>query len=159
LICLPVARNLLGPAPSDAASENRRLAALPKLQLKGSVLRPFPAHFEAFYNDRFGFRDVLIRWLTRAEVLWLKVSSSPEVILGKKGWLFYSELPPGQAARATRPFTAEQLDHWRRMLEARQDWLAQRGIRYLFVIAPDKQTMYPEMLPRWLRGFQSGETR
>ena len=35
-------------------------------------------------------------------------------------------------------------------MEKRRDWLAARGIKYLFVIPPDKQTVYPEFLPAWL---------
>src|SRR6185295_1542120 len=32
----------------------------------------------------------------------------------------------------------------------RRDWLAQRDIRYLFIVAPDKQTIYPEYMPAQL---------
>ena len=32
-------------------------------------------------------------------------------------------------------------------LVARRDWLAERGIKYLVVVAPNKNTVYPEMLP------------
>ncbi|MEI9865253.1 MAG: hypothetical protein WDN00_12025 [Limisphaerales bacterium] len=31
----------------------------------------------------------------------------------------------------------------------RRDWLAKRGIAYLFVVAPDKHSIYPEELPGW----------
>jgi hypothetical protein len=43
------------------------------------------------------------------------------------------------------------LDDWRQVLEKRRDWLAARGIHYLFVVPPDKQDIYPEELPAWLR--------
>jgi len=33
------------------------------------------------------------------------------------------------------------------MLDHRQEWLAARGIRFLFVVCPDKHTIYPEYLP------------
>jgi len=36
-------------------------------------------------------------------------------------------------------------------LEKRRDWLAKRGIKYLFVVAPDKHTIYPEYLPDWIK--------
>src|SRR5471032_1208221 len=49
-----------------------------------------------------------------------------------------------------RPFRDSELEAWRDLLQGRHDWLAQRGIRYLFVIPPDKHTIYPEHLPDWL---------
>ena len=40
---------------------------------------------------------------------------------------------------------------WQKLLEKRRDWLAARGIQYLFIVAPDKHDIYPEMLPGWLQ--------
>jgi hypothetical protein len=33
------------------------------------------------------------------------------------------------------------------MVEAKRDWLAAHGIPYIFVIPPNKQTIYPEHMP------------
>ena len=41
------------------------------------------------------------------------------------------------------------LERWRVVLEARRDWLAKRGIKYLLVVAPDKETIYAEDVPPW----------
>jgi hypothetical protein len=147
LIGLPAARNLAGSA--SAGTENRTLAAMPVLNLQVRNLRPFPERFEAFYRDRFGFRNDLIHWLYVAQARWLGISGSPKVIVGRSGWLFYDDVPVG-CDRANRPLTPGQLSAWQRMLEARRDWLAERGIRFLFVIAPDKQSIYPEYLPQRL---------
>jgi hypothetical protein len=49
------------------------------------------------------------------------------------------------------PFTDAELVHWQRSLEARRDWLARQGVPYVFVIVPDKQSVYPEMYPHVLR--------
>jgi hypothetical protein len=87
------------------------------------------------------------------------VSTSPKVILGRKGWLFYSAEPLGNDYQARRPFTAEELARWGRVLEARRAWLAARGIRYVVVVAPNKETIYPDLLPRNLRHGQGAPTR
>jgi hypothetical protein len=42
------------------------------------------------------------------------------------------------------------MENWRRLIQERRDWCAARSIAYVFVIAPDKQTIYPEHLPDWL---------
>ena len=154
LIGLPAAGNVRRPAEA-AVTENRSLAPAPEWK----PTRKFPGQFEAFFNDHFGFRQALIRGLAFAEVRWLRVSASAKVILGKHGWLFYTDQPVGTRHRARRPLAAGQLECWRQLLEARRDWLAARGIRYVFVIAPDKQTIYPENLPRALRGEQVHDSR
>jgi hypothetical protein len=135
--------------------ENRPLAAKPPWKIS----RNFPAAFEEFYNDHFGFRERLVSWLGVAKVQWLGISSSPNVVLGKRGLLFYTPLPMGLNDQAAGPFTAEQTACWGHMLQARRDWLARRGIRYLFVIAPDKQSVYPEALPRALKHRLPGCSR
>src|SRR5262249_42870784 len=147
MICLPVTWNLVGPSPPEVGAEYRPLGPKPALHLRREVLTAFPVRFEAYYNDHFGFRNTLIRWLDTATVRWLKVSTSPKVILGRHGWLFLTEVPVAKVPQETRPFTPAQLAGWQRVLEARRDWLARRGIRYLVVLVPEKQTIYPEELP------------
>jgi hypothetical protein len=159
LISLPVAWNVAFPREASGDAERRQLASRPPFKLSRKYLRLFPERFEAFYNDRFGLRPTLIHWLGHAEVLWLKVSSAPTVILGKKGWLFLTEAPVTRGCQPTQPLTPGQLARWQQVLEARRDWLAQRGIRYLVVLVPEKQTIYPEDLPRKYRPVQTEGTR
>ncbi|HKR02921.1 MAG TPA: hypothetical protein VJT09_19745, partial [Pyrinomonadaceae bacterium] len=127
--------------------ENRRLASFPPVSLSAGALAAFPGKFKDYFNDNFGFRQTLIGWQAGLKVNWFGVSSSPRVILGKDGWLFFADEFTPEGGRAFPLFTEKQLEHWRRTLEARRSWLGQRGIRYLFVIAPSKQTIYPEHLP------------
>ncbi len=151
LICLPTLRSLTQPSPAQVGAENRPPAPAPEWRWKPEVLTVFPAKFEAFFDDRFGYRDLLVRWLSLARVRWLHTSPSAKVVVGKKGWLYYTETPVGRDYDSVRPFTGEELAYWKQTLEQRRDWLAARGMRYYFVIAPDKQTIYPEMLPAALR--------
>jgi hypothetical protein len=124
---------------------------MPALQFTRTALEAFPALFDSFYNDHFGGRGRLIHYLNLVKVQWLQLSSSSQVCVGKKGWLFYTHEPVGRDYETTRLFTPDELTRWQRMLEARRDWLAARRIPYLFVIAPDKQSIYPEALRRPVR--------
>jgi hypothetical protein len=155
LISLPLAWTALGPVPS-ADSEKRPLAPPPSLPHDWQTLRKFPARFEAYFNDHFGLRGPLIRLLATAKVDGLNVSSSPRVILGKQSWLFYNPQPALADGGVAHSFPPGELERWQRLVQARHDWLAQRGIRYLFVVAPDKQSVYPEFLPR---GYRRATTR
>jgi len=159
MLCIPLGWNVFSPCQESGESEQRGLAPWPDLKLTPESLLLFPADCDAFFNDHFGLRTTLIHWLDHIEVLWLKSSSSDTVIVGKKGWFFLTESPVTKGCQPSHPFTAGQLRRWQQVLEARRDWLARRGIRYLVVFVPEKQTIYPEDLPRRYRPLQTRGTR
>lgn len=127
--------------------ENRPLAKLPQLSTDPKTIAVFPDQFTAYYHDNFGFRPTLIHLQALTRMKALTESSSPLVIVGKDGWLFFAGEYSATGARKVPPFTDEQLEHWRLLLEGRRQWLAKRGIRYLFTIFPRKEIIYPEYLP------------
>ncbi len=147
LIVLPAVGMIVGLDGSFVLEENRTLATRPALKLTRASLGEYPQKLEAYFNDQFGFRKRLIHWLAIAKVKGLGVTSWPSVILGRKGWLYlggYAALP---YYRGTKPFTPKDLERYQKILEGRRDWLAERGIPYLFVILPNKDTIYPEFMP------------
>jgi hypothetical protein len=146
-ICLPLAGLVLHLDTGFVLEENRELASRPELKLNRAFLAKYPAKFESYFNDRFGFRKRLIYWLSLVKVAALGVSPSPKVVLGQSGWLFYGDTDTPYY-RAVTPFTLSRLEVWRKRLEERQAWLAARGIPYLIVFAPLKSTIYPEFMPR-----------
>lgn len=146
-LCLPVLGMLLRLDRSPAVQENRTPAPFPALSLNRHVLASFPEKFKLYFEDHFGFRNTLIYGQAFARVKWLGVSSSDKVIVGKNGWLFLGGEPNIKSYQGTRPFSEDELARWQRILETRRNWLAERGIPYLFTIAPDKHTIYPEYMP------------
>jgi hypothetical protein len=148
MIVLPPMGLFFGLDRSFVLQENRPLAQRPRLTLDRGGLSGFRAKFEAYYNDQFGFRKRLIHWLALLKVKGLGITASPGVILGDNGWLYLANDFALESYRATRPYTPRQLEGYERILECRRDWLAQRGIRYLVVILPHKDTVYPEFMPK-----------
>lgn len=77
------------------------------------------------------------------------------VVIGKKGWLFMSRetdrRDEKEYFRNSKPFTLLELKQWNRVLEQRRQWLESQGIQYLFVIVPNKSTIYPEFMPDNIR--------
>lgn len=125
--------------------EKRKLADCPKLHRKS--IATFPAKFEAFLRDRMGFRKELIRTRNLLKYDLFNVSGSSMVLLGKQDWLYYLSDGSPSVMRRERPFSAENLAYWKRVLEQRTKWCQQHGIKYVFVVAPDKPSIYPEFLP------------
>jgi hypothetical protein len=137
----------------NATAENRPPAPPPEWK----ITRDFPRQFDAYFSDRFGLRNDLVHAYG-----WLKVeafhkSPTPDVVLGLDGWLYYAGCNSFDDFLGRRPFSADDLEYWRRALERRRDRLAKQGIAYIFVVAPNKQTIYPEHLPAELN--HPGRTR
>lgn len=130
--------------PAPSFEENRQLAQFPSLSRNLIALREFPRSFGLYFNDHFAFRRLLIRWQAVARVKWLGTSTTPNVIIGKSGW-FFDGANVGLGERRG-PLTREQIARWRQVLVERNDWLAARGIKYLLVVAPEKDQVYPEYL-------------
>ncbi len=146
-IWLPPLLTMLGPIETISEAEKRRLAPLPKRPPDLRSLKEFPRQFEAFYDDHFGLRRPLVRWLNRLRVTWLGVSPTEWVLVGDKGWLYQGGGPHIRDMRNSWPFGPGELAQWANVLTEKRDWLAARGIHYLFVVAPNKHLIYPEHLP------------
>jgi alginate O-acetyltransferase complex protein AlgJ len=124
--------------------EKRVLAQFPKLKLGLGGLKEYITGLEAYFNDHFGYRNQLIFWHTKWTHDFFRDSSVPKVLIGKDGWLFWAGDQMVEHYRGVNQFTPQELEDWKTLLEHRRDWLAERGIKYLFVIAPDKSSIYPE---------------
>jgi len=137
----PLIKTLCSPHQTVSKVENRTLSSFPDLNITTQGIQSFPGKFESYFNDQFGFRDHFIFLHNYVKALLLKQSPVPKVILGKNGWLFLKTEPEG----SSKP-TIAQLKAMRLHLETKRDWLASKGIRYLYIPAPNKQTIYPEYL-------------
>jgi hypothetical protein len=163
-ITLPGSLLLLHDETATAKFEKRRLAPAPDLPRHKDQVRYFPIRFEAWFNDRFGFRDDFIRWHNLAQIKWLGTPPisysgneqllantagrvSNQVIAGKSGWLFYAGEHVLEDYRGLHPFSDEELRRWAEVLQARHDWLAARGIPYIVIPCPEKTSIYPDYLP------------
>jgi hypothetical protein len=129
--------------------ENRQPAAWPQFQGIGQS-REFVAGIENYFNDHFGFRKRLVRWNNRWKGQLFHDAPRREVLIGQNGWLFYAGPHMMENWARSEMWSAKDLEKWRRLLETRRDWLRARGINYIFVVPPDKHTVYPEFLPTWM---------
>lgn len=107
----------------------------------------FPDNYESFFNDHFGFRNGLILLNNLVRLNTFGVSGSPKVVAGKKGWLYYTGNKVIDDYRGINHLSNDDLKQWQTNLESKEAWLASQGIDYLFIVAPNKASVYPEYLP------------
>lgn len=119
--------------------------------------------FEPFFRKNFKFRKHFIEINSEVKVTALATSPTHKVIVGRDGFMF-----EGRGHRRVvddevqmfdnisdymgqQPLSDEELAHWAEVLQQRQQWLAQQGAPYLFVMAPTKDMIYEDKLPVRLR--------
>jgi alginate O-acetyltransferase complex protein AlgJ len=154
----PGAVMLAGVDRGVAPAENRALAPPPGRPRSWAQLRAFPGAASRYFEDHFGLRARLVRWQALLRLRVLGVSASPDVIVGREGWMFYAGDGAAEDIASAVPFTRAELEAWRTTLEHTQNWMAAHGIAYVFVLAPDKHEVYPELLPPSVRRV-GAETR
>jgi hypothetical protein len=151
-ISLPLADRVFHIAPRLNFTPNQRRINCPPLALLKTDINNFIKNFSQYYNNNFGFRDNLGQLNSLVKVKVFNTSPIPKVLVGKHHWLFLvterEEMDIVQNYRAMIPFTEVQLQQWTQLLEERQTWLEKQGIKYLFVLVPDKMAIYPEYLPK-----------
>lgn len=131
-----------------------------------------PDVYGAYYSEYFHWRDWLIRASYSLRLNLLHESVFNDVLLGEDGWMFYTGEGNMDDFQRARTFTPAQIETIRTNLEGIQTNLAQQGIRFVVVIAPNKESIYPEYVPasvqrlegdarldEWLAGMQGSPVR
>ena len=144
LLWLPMLVGLIGPKASDS-EEKRTLATWPSLRvISDKGVAGYQDQFEDAIKDRFGFRTFLIKSHNRLMLELFGTSGTPSVTVGKEGWLFYTNAVENFFYQNT--YAQKDLAYFSRALGERQRWLAERGAQFVFMVAPNKVSVYPEQL-------------
>ncbi len=147
LLCLVPSVGLWIYGPSEAGA-NERLADVPQLQTEeGDWNTNYLSELAQWVNDRFFLRQELIsvdRWLS-AHVLHSSGESS--VILGRDGWLYFGQTLDDYTG--TQPLTPRELFSIGKNLQLMAEYCRDNGKEFLFVIAPNKNSLYDAYMPNF----------
>lgn len=106
-----------------------------------------PAGLEAAFNDAWAPRQTLIAWNGALRLGLLGESPLKNVVKGQGRWLYYAGEWNLEDYERVMPLSEADLGRLGETLEARRRWLAARGVRFLVVVCPNKEAIYPEYLP------------
>jgi hypothetical protein len=143
IVLLPTVGLLVNSESRIPTYENRTLAQRPSLG--SNTISSFPTDFNNYINDNFGLRKMFISLNSFIKSKYLHSSQVTSVILGKSNWLFLEE--SAKDSLGWTRFSDDQLAILKANIEEQNNRLVQRGTYYLIVIAPNKETIYPEYLP------------
>lgn len=137
---------------AESTVEKRELASLPPVPGTFDGWIRFPHAFDAWATDRFGFRDDLLsgyKWLMASV---FGQSASAGAYVGKDGWLYVTKDDALKDALGQDPYSQREIDNIVQQILARGDLLTARHVRFVFLAAPDKHTVYPQYLPGGVYG-------
>lgn len=141
--------------PEEAFSfvERRALAARPTFGNDKSIEQQI-IDLEAYLDDHFGFREDMIATHSWLSYFIFGVPADERVVASPDGSLFFFNQAYNGVTMlkdfhrgATPEIPLGMLELFRQDAEKKRDEMAAFGIDYVLVIAPEKQSIYPEHLP------------
>ena len=138
----------------SAALSNERPAAKPQLVRAGKINLDVYSETANYLASHFFLRPQLVTANSAAQAAVFGESASGDVVLGKDGWLFYAETLAD--FQGTNPMTAREIFCAAKNLTLLQEYCEANGTRFLFVCAPNKNTIYPEFMPDQYRKTEVG---
>lgn len=133
-------------APSDEPIGNEQQTAFPSLKAEdGGFNEDFIQQAGEYFSKHYAFRSQMISADAVIQSKLFGTSNLDSVTVGKDGWLFYSSTLDNYLGRNLMSDRA--LFNTVNNLETVQEYLAEKGIDFLFTVAPNKNTLYPEYMP------------
>jgi hypothetical protein len=139
-LCLFFSLGMLLPGAADAADSGE----LPRLVTEEGLSPTWRDDFENWFSKHFAYRDTLVDVfsLFREKVF---RTGNDQVIAGRDGFLFYAETL--DCYTGADPMTDEELREAADALANLSDYAAKHGVKFVFLCAPNKNTVYPDKMP------------
>lgn len=128
------------------ASANETLASAPRvLNADGKLNVQVLKETSRYIDDRFALRKQLVTAWACLNAKVFHTSAEEQVILGSDGWLYYTPTVDDYMGRS---LTEEDLQRIGENLSAMQGYAEANGMRFLFTVAPNKNSLYAAHMPR-----------
>lgn len=141
----------------ETSSENRQLSEFPSPKTEeGKINVEWLSQAGDYFQEHFAFRNELVTGNALLHGRLLETSTADGVIQGKNGWLYYKDSLNdylGQDLLSDR-----SLFNIAHMLSMTQQALEEKGVNFLFTIAPNKNSLYGDNMPYYDKLKVSGQT-
>ena len=130
--------------------EKRELKTLGDISLKSNNMQNIPSELDTYFRDQAFLKSSLLNIYARFKLA-IGDSLSRDVTLGKEGWFFIGS-PASKTYANLINFSSKIIplpdaSNYLKVKSELKSILSSRGIEYLYVVTPDKSTIYPEYLP------------
>ncbi len=134
---------------TDTTTENRKLAEFPDIKQDGKWNVEFLADLGDYFEEHFAFRNELVAMDAAIQSQVFGVSNVDTVLVGEDGWLYYTDTLDdymGLAVLSERG--AYNVAH---NLSLMQAYVESQGKEFIFTVAPNKNSLYDENMPYYVR--------
>jgi hypothetical protein len=132
-----------GPSQPGA---NEKLSATPAIHTKdGKWNDSFLRDTATWFSDHFYLRQELISVNNRISSILFQTSGEDSVILGKEGWLYFDSTLDNYTGQ--NAMTDKELSAAAHNLELMAQYCREQGKDFVFIIAPNKNSLYPQFMP------------
>lgn len=129
-----------------SVSESGEAIELPDIkQDDGSINRCFLSDMGAYFESDFGFRKEIVSANSIIYEKLFHISTSDQVLLGKGDWLYYTSTLNDYTS--THLMTERALNNVVHNLSMMQDYVEEKGCKFVLTIAPNKNSLYSENMP------------
>lgn len=132
-------------AGADATQEKRELTPAPQLMEDGHPNWGFLSDAGDYFADHFAFRSLMIDIDATLKQAIFKTSATSNVVVGKGGWLYYAGTLDDYHRSNT--MSEHAIRNAVTNVSIMQEVVESRGKRFVFAIAPNKSTLFPEQMP------------
>lgn len=143
-ICLCPSLGMLF-AKQETSSENRKLAEFPSLKTEEGWNVDWLSQAGEYFQDHFAFRNELVTANALLNGKVLGVSTASGVIQGTDGWLYYKDSLSDYLGDDL--LSDRSLFNIAHTLSMMQKYLEDKGVNFLFTVAPNKNSLYSENMP------------
>jgi alginate O-acetyltransferase complex protein AlgJ len=154
LLVLPAAAMLFTPIERASVAEARMLAPVPAWPSTGKEWLELPRVLDAFARDHYGFRLALVQAHTDVRKFFGGEKRDNAVVEGEDGRLFLYE---GLLASTGAMLSNNGLPRTSALLCEMNERLKARNIVFLYAMAPNPATIFPEHAPEWARATYGPE--
>lgn len=131
---------------SDSSAEKRELSAFPSLVTEdGGLNADFCGEVDTYLNEHFSFREQFVTANSLMKATLFQTSAQDQIIVGKNDWLYFSKTLDDYTGK--NALTDRQIDAVAKVIELTAESVEASGADFLFFVAPNKNTIYPENMP------------
>jgi len=150
IICPVILFLLFGKYIHSENNENRALKEMPAFSVFD--ISSYPSEFEAFFEDNLPFKNSLVLVNSYINYKVFKTSNSPNVIVGRDGWLFYKGAQnfgenPVADYQGSNLYTDAELEIIAENMQAAKEALESRGIKFTLLLIHNKERVYDKYMP------------
>lgn len=139
------------------STENRTMTGMPDLYTatedKIDPNLNYTSELGEFYSDNFGFRQELVTANSLINKVIFGQSSNKKTVAGKEDWYFLSETLDDYTGASA--FTERGIYRLSKTLDLMNRYSTEGNITFLFFVAPNKNSIYPEYMPWNIRRSSS----